>query len=205
MTDDQQARHSAAWMTFFYIITILSWLPIVVLFLLQDTHLIAFAFFLSIMAGSFLAGSVNLLNWRDMLHLMFDEDEPPNLGPPQREPRTIVVNSANVPDRARLEMVADQTIHLGGQDLTRGEWRRLTVALRDNTSGSYNWSRRVLPSDIFPSLTIGQNYNDLTWEFEQVGALKVYRNKAGVITRAHVTNDGIEALHKAAGMKVVTS
>lgn len=209
MTDDQQARRSAAWMTFFYVIAILSWMPIVFLFLLDETHIGLFVFFVTIGAGSFLAGSVNLLNWRDMLILMF-EDETPNLGPPRRESRTTPFNAAHNPDRIRLEVIGNETgndnvIYLGKYGLTRGEWRKLISTLRDQKI-KWKWSRRLLQStEIFPGLTVGNRYNDITKNFEDAQAVKAHRDGAGKIIRAHVTNSGIEALHKAAGMGVVTS
>jgi hypothetical protein len=208
----QEAKRSAAWMTFFYIVSILGMAYLTVVFLMPGTHWLLFGIGVALMMGGFLAGTVNLLNWRDVLALMFEDEEPPPdlpTGPPQRErnrPRTITINSAH-DERARLE-VADENnsniIYIGEYGLRRAEWRRLTIALRDNPS-SWGWSRRVLISTgIFSGLTVGNRYNDVTKSFEDARAVKVNRDGVGKIMNAHVTNQGIEALHAAAGMRVVT-
>lgn len=130
-------------------------------------------------------------------------------GQPQREssrnrPRTITINASH--DTRRLEVKDANTIYLGDIGMSRSEWHRLTVALRDNPKGRWNWSRSILiDTGIFTGLTVGSRYNDVTKSFEDAQAVKVWRDGAGKISKAHVTEQGIEALHAAAGMRVVTA
>jgi hypothetical protein len=136
------------------------------------------------------------------LELAYEDDEPPQVPPPQDVSELLDWRTEHRPGALRLERREGNTVTLGRMGLSRNEWRKLARTLANR---KWTWTKRLLEKTDIWGKTLSSyegkhtRYAIITSEFERLGAVDVERDDNGQIKSAWVTPAGKTEICRLAG------